>query len=62
MLSYCYYKARKTAEIAEFLKLSNSTYLRKQVISNLTDQGYLEASKLGRTTYYKTVRSSVSLA
>ena len=62
LLAFCFYKAHNVSEIAEFLEVSNSTYLRKQVILNLVDQGYLEASKAGRTTYYKTVRSSVSLA
>ena len=62
VLSYCYYKAHKVLEIAEFLEISNSTYLRKQVIQNLVDHGYLEVSKVGHTAYYKTVRSNVSLA
>ncbi|MGN0483007.1 MAG: ATP-binding protein [Lachnospiraceae bacterium] len=54
VLSFCYYRAHKVAEIAEFLGISNSTYLRKQVLGNLCEQGYLEASKSSRAMYYKT--------
>ena len=41
-------------QLAEYLGISDSTYLRKQVLGNLEAQGYLEASKLSRATYYKT--------
>ena len=54
VLSFCYYKAHKVAEIAEYLGISDSTYLRKQVLGNLEMQEYLEASKISRATYYKT--------
>ncbi len=54
VLSFCYYQAHKVSEIAEYLGISDSTYLRKQVLGNLEAQGYLEASKLSRATYYKT--------
>lgn len=54
VLSFCYYQAHKVSEIAEYLGVSDSTYFRKQVLGNLEEQGYLEASKLARAIYYKT--------
>lgn len=54
ILAYCYYQAHKVAEIADFLKISDSSYLRKNVLKNMEASGYLEASKLGRAIYYKT--------
>lgn len=54
VLSFCYYKAHKVSEIAEHLGISDSTYLRKQVLENLEKNGYLEKSKVSRASYYKT--------
>ncbi len=54
VLSFCYYQARKVSEIAEFLGVSDSTYLRRQVLGNLEEQGYLEKNKVSRTMYFKT--------
>lgn len=54
VLSFCYYQAHKVSEIAEYLGISDSTYLRKQVLGNLEAQGYLEASKISRAMYFKT--------
>ncbi|KIR03163.1 ATP-dependent DNA helicase [Lachnospiraceae bacterium TWA4] len=61
VLSFCYYQAHKVSEIAEFLGVSNSTYLRKQVLGNLVEQGFLEASKISRAMYYKTNPQMVSV-
>ena len=61
VLSFCYYKAHKVAEIAEYLGVSNSTYLRKKVLGNLEENGYLEKSKVSRSIYYKTVADMVTL-
>lgn len=61
VLSFCYYQAHKTAEIAEFLGLSDSTYLRKQILGNLENQGYLEKSKISRAVYFKTNRDMVTV-
>lgn len=61
VLSFCYYRPRKVAEIAEYLGISNSTYLRKQVLGNLEQQGYLEKSRLTRATVYKTRPEAVQL-
>ena len=55
VLSFCYYQAHKVSEIAEYLGISDSTYLRKQVLGNLEKQGYLESSKISRATYFKTI-------
>lgn len=54
VLSFCYYQAHKVSEIAEYLGISDSTYLRKQVLGNLEKQGYLEKSKLARAAFFKT--------
>ena len=54
VLSYCYHASRRAAEIADFLGLSNSTYLRQNILANLVSQGYLEQVKVSRTTYYRT--------
>ena len=54
VLSFCYYQARKVAEIAEYLEVSDSTYLRKQVLGNLEKNCYLEKSRLSRAMVYKT--------
>ena len=61
VLAFCFYKARKVAEIAEFLGVSDSTFLRKQVLGNLVDAGYLGTSKLSRAAYYKTNQEMVEL-
>lgn len=59
VLSYCYYQAHKVSEIAAYLGISDSTYLRKQVIGNLEKKGYLESSKISRAKYFKTKQDMV---
>ena len=54
VLAFCYYKAHKVSEIAEYLGVSDSTYLRKQVLGNLEKHSYLESSKISRAKYFKT--------
>lgn len=54
VLSFCYYHAHKVSEIAEYLGISDSTYLRRQVLGNLEEQGYLIKSKISRAMYFKT--------
>ena len=61
VLSYCYNQAHKVSEIAEYLGISNSSYLRKQILGNLEKQGYLESSKLSRVLYFKTNHNMVNL-
>ncbi|MBO7451460.1 MAG: putative DNA binding domain-containing protein [Clostridiales bacterium] len=53
-LVFCYKKARKVAEIAAHLGLSDSTYLRKQILGNLEKNGYLIKSKVLRASCYLT--------
>ena len=61
VLSFCYYQAHKVSEIAEYLGISDSTYLRKQVLGNLEMNGYLEKNKYSRATFYKTNPDMVTL-
>ena len=61
ILSFCYYQAHKVSEIAEYLGIRDSTYLRKQVLGNLVMQGYLEASKISRAMYFKTNPDMVTI-
>lgn len=62
ILSFCYLTAHKVSEIAEYLGISNSTYLRKQVLENLVKNGYLEKSKVSRAAFYKTKKDMVTIA
>lgn len=59
VLSFCYRQAHKASEIAEYLGISDSTYLRKQVLGNLEENQYLEKSKISRAAYFKTNRDMV---
>ncbi len=61
VLAFCFYKAHKVSEIAAFLGISDSSYLRKQILGNLSDSGYLIMSKAGRATYYKSNPNNVKL-
>lgn len=61
VLAFCYSQARRAAEIAEYLGVSNSSHLRKQVLENLVKNGYLEKNKVSRTMFFKTNRSMVTI-
>lgn len=61
VLSFCYNQARKVSEIARHLGISDSSHLRKRVLGNLKEQGYLEESKVSRAVYYKTKSDMVRL-
>lgn len=61
VLSFCYGKAHKSAEIANYLGISDSSYLRSKVLKNLVNNGYLKTGKQGKTIYYRTNRELVSL-
>lgn len=61
VLSFCYFKAHKVSEIAEYLGISDSTYFRKQVLDNLEKNGYLEKSKVSRAAFYKTNPDMVNI-
>ncbi|WP_019002713.1 hypothetical protein [Succinimonas amylolytica] len=62
VLSFCYAKARKVSEIAEYLGISDSSYFRKHVLENLANNNYLEKNKISRASYYKTNPHMVILA
>ena len=59
VLAYCYYRAHKVSEIAAYLGVRDSSYLRKKVLENLVQNGYLEKNKVSRAMYYKTKHESV---
>ena len=61
VLAFCYYRAHKVSEIAQYLGVRDSTYLRKKVLENLVQNGYLEKSRVSRAMYYKTKRGCVSV-
>lgn len=61
VLSFCYNTARKAAEIAEYLELSDSSYFRKKILENLVEHNYLEKDKAAGTNYYKANRDIVGL-
>ncbi len=59
VLSFCYRKPRKVAEIADYLEISDSSYLRNKILGNLVENGYLTIDKDGRAAYYTTNREAV---
>ena len=61
VLAFCYRRARKASEIAEYLGISDSSYLRGRILGNLEKHGYLEKSKLSKSNYYKTNPKEVRL-
>ena len=61
VLSFCYHQAHKVSEIANYLGISDSSYLRKYILGNLEKNGYLEKSKISRAMYFKTNRENVRL-
>lgn len=61
VLSFCYYQAHKASEIAEYLGITDSTYFRKHVLDNLSQNKYLEKDKVSRAMYYKTNADMVEM-
>ena len=61
VLSFCYRKAHKAAEIAEFLGIKDSTYFRKRVLDNLVKNSYLNKDKISRAAFYKTNPDAVTV-
>ena len=61
VLSFCYLKARKASEIAGHLGISDSTYLRKRILGNLEEKGYLEKNRISRSAFYRTKPDSVTV-
>lgn len=52
ILSCCYAKKRSLLEIASYLGISASSYLRKDVLGKLVQEGYLFAKQYGKAFYY----------
>ena len=61
ILAYCYAQYRSIKEISAYLGLSNSTFLRKDVILNLVNQGFLLEAKEGNKIIYSSNKEKVSL-
>ena len=61
ILSFCYDNARKAKEIADYLGISDSTYLRKRVLENMVKENYLLTDSTSRTAYYRTNPQMASL-
>ena len=60
ILSYCYYEPKSISEIADFLKIKPSTYLRRSIIGSLVMGGYLlplnsDGKALFRTSHEKAI-------
>lgn len=54
ILSYCYNDFKNVKEITTFLNLSNSTFIRKNILDNLVKQKFLilNETKKGKAIYY----------
>ena len=56
-MKYCYASARTTKEIAAYLGISDSTYLRKSILENLVSVGCLIEMTIGRSKAFKQIQS-----
>ena len=54
ILAFCYERARKSSDIADYLGISNSTHLKEKILGTLTENGYLYKEKVGRSFFFKT--------
>lgn len=54
ILSYCYFNHKKVSDIARYLKISNSTYLKNNIVGNLVKNNYLIVDVYNDILYYKT--------
>ncbi len=54
ILAFCYERARKSSEIAEYLGISNSTHLKEKILGTLIENGYLIKEKVSRSFFFKT--------
>lgn len=61
VLGYCYAAARTPKEIAANLGISDSSYLRKNILGNLVSAGCLVEMTIGRSKAYKTNPESVRI-
>ena len=61
ILAFCLGKPKSSREIANHLKISDSSFLRKQLLSRLEGQGYLLKNTKGRVTFYHSNPAKVKL-
>lgn len=61
ILSYCFSKYRSAKDIATYLNLSNSTFLRKNIIASLVDKKYLLEMDADGTKMYIANKDKVLL-
>lgn len=61
ILAYCYGNARTTKEIATYLNISDSSYLRSSIIDNLVKQNLLIKSDNTKNRVYKTNQIYITL-
>lgn len=54
ILSYCYNNFKNVKDITQYLGVSNSTFIRKNVLDNLVTQNYLILKKTSREKQYFT--------
>ena len=54
ILSYCYFNHKKVADIAKYLNIANSTYLKNVIVGNLVKNNYLIVDVYKDILYYKT--------
>ena len=59
ILSFCYERARKSSEIADYLGISNSTHLKERILGTLVENGYLIKEKVSRSFFYRTNHDAV---
>ena len=61
ILAFCLNQPKSSREIAAYLKISDSSFLRKQLLARLEEQGYLLKSNRGRTAFYQSNPAKVKL-
>ncbi len=61
ILSYCYFKERSMSDIASFLGVAISSYLRNEVLGGLTERGLLIAEKKGKKDIYRSNPAMVKI-
>ncbi len=61
ILSYCYFKERSLSDIASFLGVSVSSYLRNNILGELSERGLLSKEKAGKKELYKANRLYVKI-
>lgn len=61
ILAFCLDQPKSSREIAAYLKISDSSFLRKQLLARLEEQGYLIKKSRGRTTLYQSNPARIKL-